>query len=175
MGENFHHSVKLTEGPEPALGHVGWRAAGPKSLEVAVARLEEHGAGGGWNDGDSGHGPAYGFTGPGGHAEEVFWEVERFKAEGDLGRCGRTARRLRPRGVAVRQIDHVTVATVDIHDDVDFRSNVLGFRFTGWTAAPWDHDPGSLRRSRPTSKRTTWASFRDERAARPAQPSRPLA
>jgi catechol 2,3-dioxygenase len=26
-GENLHHSLKLTEGPQPALGHIGWRAA----------------------------------------------------------------------------------------------------------------------------------------------------
>jgi catechol 2,3-dioxygenase len=139
-GENFHHSLKLTEGPEPALGHIGWRAASPESLETAVAKLEELGNGEGWIDGDVGHGRAYRFRGPGGQLEEIFWDVERYKAAGELAPLfPHRAQRFRPRGAAVRQIDHITVPTPDIMADAAFRRDVLGFRFTGWTSAP--HDP----------------------------------
>src|SRR3954447_19054653 len=70
-GENFHHSLKLTEGPEPALGHIGWRASGPEALESAADRLNDLGHGDGWIDGDVGHGRAYRYRGPGGQVEEV--------------------------------------------------------------------------------------------------------
>jgi catechol 2,3-dioxygenase len=140
-GERLHHSLKLTEGAQPALGHIGWRAAGPDALEAAAERLEQLGLGDAWNEGDAGHGRAYRFHGPGGHVEEVFWEVERFRASGELAPLfPHRPQRFRPRGVAARQIDHVTVATADIMADAEFRRDVLGFRFTGWTAAPNDPD-----------------------------------
>jgi len=138
-GENFHHSLKLTEGPQPALGHIGWRAASPDALETAAARLEGLGNGVGWSDGDAGHGRAYRFNGPGGHVEEIFWDVERYRASGDLAPLfPHRAQRFRPRGVAARQIDHITMPTVDIMADAQFRRDVLGFRFTGWTSHPQD-------------------------------------
>jgi catechol 2,3-dioxygenase-like lactoylglutathione lyase family enzyme len=82
-GERFHHSLIVTEGPE-ALGHIGWRAASPETLMHAAQRLEASGHGDGWIDAVTGDGPAYRFRGPGGHVEEVFWEVERFRATGEL-------------------------------------------------------------------------------------------
>ena len=29
-GDYFHHSLKITKGPTPALGHLGWRADVPR-------------------------------------------------------------------------------------------------------------------------------------------------
>ena len=43
--EWFHHSLQLTEGPDPALGHIGWRADGPEQLDLAIAQLERSGRG----------------------------------------------------------------------------------------------------------------------------------
>ena len=47
-GDFFHHTLQVTEGDAPGLGHIGWRAEGPEQLEVAVARIEATGAGEGW-------------------------------------------------------------------------------------------------------------------------------
>ena len=47
-GEWNHHSLQLTEAPEPGLGHIGWRAWGEEQLATAVERLEADGAGEGW-------------------------------------------------------------------------------------------------------------------------------
>jgi catechol 2,3-dioxygenase len=139
-GERFHHSLILTEG-EPALGHIGWRAASPEALERAAAGLEDTGHGEGWVDPVTGHGRAYRFRGPGGHLEEVFWDVERYRATSALApRFPHRPQRFRPRGVGVRQIDHVTIPTADIFGDAAFRRDVLGFRFTGWTGHPLDPD-----------------------------------
>ena len=43
-GDRFHHTLKLSEGPEVSLAHVAWRADGPEQLEEAVRRLTAAGA-----------------------------------------------------------------------------------------------------------------------------------
>ena len=65
-GEWFHHSLVVTEGPQPALGHIGWRAEGAEELEIAANRLDDSGLGEDWYEHATGHGPAYRFRGPGG-------------------------------------------------------------------------------------------------------------
>jgi catechol 2,3-dioxygenase len=162
-GERFHHSLIVTEGPE-ALGQICWRAAGPKALMHPAQRLEASRHGGlgrpGHGSRVTGHGPAYRFRGPGGHVEEVFWEVERFRATGELAPVfPRRPQRYRPRGVAVRQIDHVTIPTSDIFADAEFRRDVLGFRFIGWTGRAiriGSSSPSARRTSRRTI--SAWCS-----------------
>src|SRR5262249_53099374 len=83
-GDYYHHSLVLTEGPQPALGHIGWRTHGPEELESAVQQIEATGQGEGWHEHTPGHGRAYHFRGPGGHLNEIFWEVERYVAPPEL-------------------------------------------------------------------------------------------
>ena len=92
-GERFFHSLQLTEGDQPGLGHIAWRAEGPEDLQRAVERLEAAGVGEGWSDGSLGQGATFRYRGPGGHLHELFWEVERFVAPAGLGsRRSRTGR-----------------------------------------------------------------------------------
>ncbi|MBV8217463.1 MAG: VOC family protein [Solirubrobacterales bacterium] len=129
-GDFFHHSLVLTEAPEPGLGHVGWRARGPEELQTAVERLEATGLGEGWYEDAIGHGPAYRYRGPGGHLHELFWEVERWVAPPELASpYPNRPQRFEPRGVAARQLDHVTVMTGDVMGDVAWYRDTLGFRF----------------------------------------------
>lgn len=44
-GEYYHHSLMLTAGSQPALGHIGWRTNGPEELEAAVQQIEASGHG----------------------------------------------------------------------------------------------------------------------------------
>src|SRR5882724_12931231 len=53
-GEWSHHSLMLTEAPQPGLGHIGWRTWSPGDLDTAVSRLEQRGAGAGWHEGSVG-------------------------------------------------------------------------------------------------------------------------
>src|SRR3954464_9395111 len=76
-GEHYAHSLQLTEGPQPAVAHTGWRTEGPEELETLAERLDELGAGEGWVDDQFGHGRAFRYRGPGGHLQELFWEVDR--------------------------------------------------------------------------------------------------
>ena len=133
-GEYYHHSLILTEGSQPALGHIGWRAFGPEELEAAVQQIEASDRGEGWHEYTPGHGRAYRFRGPGGHLNEIFWEVERYVTPPEL-RSTYPARpqRFTGRGVAPRQIDHVTVTSVDVMKDTNWYCDTLGFRFMEYT------------------------------------------
>jgi catechol 2,3-dioxygenase len=71
-GDRFHHTLKLTEGPEVSLTHIGWRADGPEQLDEAVRRLTAAGVDEGWDEGPIGHGPAFRYRAPGGHLGEIF-------------------------------------------------------------------------------------------------------
>jgi catechol 2,3-dioxygenase len=130
-GEWSHHSLKLTEGPHPGLGHIGWRAASPDDLDIAVARIEERNAGEGWVEPSTGHGAAFRYRSPGGHLHEIFWEEERFvPALGMESPYPDRPQRYVPRGVAPRQIDHVTVMAANPLGDAEWFRDTLGYRFT---------------------------------------------
>lgn len=136
-GERFHHSLQLTEGPAPGLGHIAWRAQGPDQLEKAVARVEAAGAGEGWIDAGVGQGPSYRYRGPGGHLHELFWEVERYTPPPEMeSPFPNRPQRYVPRGVAARNLDHVTVATANPGGDAEWHRDTLGHRFMEYTVIP---------------------------------------
>lgn len=130
----FKHSVELTQGAEPALGHISWRAQGPTQLTEAVARIDAAGLGEEWLEESFGHGPAYRYRGPGGHVQEIFWEVERYDAPPELrSPFPNRPQRLTARGASVRQLDHVTVVTAQPFQDAEWYRDTLGYRFTEYT------------------------------------------
>jgi catechol 2,3-dioxygenase len=133
-GEWSYHSLQLTEAAQPGLGHIGWRAWSPQHLKTAIARVETAGAGEGWFEGSVGHGPAYRYRGPGGHVHELFWELERYQAPPELrSTFPDRPQRFAPRGVAPRQIDHITVMTDDVLRDAYWYAETLSSTFTEWT------------------------------------------
>ena len=139
-GEHFHHSLKLTEAAQPGLGHVGWRSFGEAELDAAVRRIEATGRGEGWRDDEVGHGRAYRYRGVGGHPQEIFWEVERFRPTAAMAPTfPNRPQRFVPRGVAARNIDHVTLASNGVLADVAWFRDTLGHRFMEYTVS--DDDP----------------------------------
>ncbi len=140
-GEWSHHSLKLTEGPQPGLAHIGWRAGSPEDLDVAVARLEERDAGEGWLESSVGHGPAFRCRSPGGQLHELFWEEDRYvPPPGMESPYPNRPQRYVPRGVAPRQIDHVTVMAADPYGDAEWFRDTLGFRFTEYIVVDEESD-----------------------------------
>jgi catechol 2,3-dioxygenase len=140
-GEWSHHSLKLTEAPQPALGHVGWRTWSPEDLETAITRLEAIGAGEGWLEESVGHGRAYRFRSPGGHLHEVFWENEMYSPPAGMeSPFPDRPQRYAPRGVAPRQIDHVTVMSTDPKGDAEWFRDTLGSTFTEYTMLDEESD-----------------------------------
>jgi catechol 2,3-dioxygenase len=129
-GEYFFHSLQITEGLHPALGHTGWRAEGAEELEVAVSRLGAAGVGIGWQEPSTGHGRAFQFRGPSGHLQEIFWEVELYEPPEALKPVvAIRPQRVSPRGASARRVDHVTFNSFDPYGDAEWYRDTLGFRF----------------------------------------------
>jgi catechol 2,3-dioxygenase len=130
--EWLHSSLVVTEGPEPAVGHIAWRTYGPDDPETIAGRLEDTEHAIGWVESSIGHGRAFRYHAPEGrHVHEVFWEVERYqappeKAERDFQNRPQKYPSL---GAGARYLDHVTIATPGIAQDIAFYRQ-LGQRHT---------------------------------------------
>jgi catechol 2,3-dioxygenase len=128
-GDYLRYSLKLTESPQAGLGHMALRAWSPEALERRVAAIEASGFGVGWIDGDLGHGPAYRFTDPDGHALELYYEGERYSAPEHLRPFWRNQpQRYVGRGAAVKRLDHVNVLAADVRANRVFAEELLGYR-----------------------------------------------
>jgi catechol 2,3-dioxygenase len=127
FAEWLHSSMIVTEGPEPGLGRIGWRTYGPGDPETIAQRVE-----GEWVAERPGRGAAYAFRAPAGqHLHEVFWETELYEAPADQVEPDQLFRpqRYTGRGAVARYLDHVTIASPAIGDDIAFYKT-LGARNT---------------------------------------------
>ena len=111
-GDYQRYSLKLTESKLPGLGHMAIRAWSEQGLYRRVEAIEADRSRARLDRGGVGHGPAYQFTDPDGHAMELYYEAERYEP----------ARHLRPAlpatygavqgsGVAFKRLDHINVLT----------------------------------------------------------------
>jgi catechol 2,3-dioxygenase len=136
-GEWSHHSLQLTEAPRPGLGHVGWRTWSPEDLETAIGKVDAAGAGEGWFEASVGHGRAYRYRAPGGQVHELFWDDERYVPPAGMeSPFPDRPQRFVPRGIAPRQIDHVTVMSDDVLRDAEWYRDTLAYTFTEYTVLP---------------------------------------
>ena len=128
-GEYQPYGLKLTEAPQPGIGHTAIRAWNPDALARRVAAIEATGLGEGWTEGDHGHGAAYRFRDPDGHAFELFYEQDRYAPPERLRpRLKNVPQRHVDRGAAVKRIDHVNILAADVAANRAFAQDVLGFR-----------------------------------------------
>lgn len=126
-----HHTLKLTAAKTAGMGHFAFRATSPAALQHRVKVIEAAGLGEGWTDGDLGHGPAYRFRTPDGHAMEVYYETEWYQAPPELKPSLKNqAMRFPARGVNVRRLDHLNLLTSDVVQLQRFMEDVLGMRTT---------------------------------------------
>lgn len=133
--EWLHSSLIITEGREPAVGRIGWRAYGPEDPEIVAKRLAGTEEAVGWVDDWAGHGATYQYRAPNGrHLHEVFWDVERYEAppaKRDPVIKNRP-QRFSGKGIGARYLDHVTMPTRNMRGDIDFYKR-LGARHTAQT------------------------------------------
>ena len=128
-GEYQTYSLKLTESGRSGIGHTALRAWSLEALERRVAAIEATGLGRGWIDGDHGHGPAYRFSDPDGHAFELFFECERYTPPEHLRPALRNQpQRYTARGAAVKRLDHVNLLARDVTACRQFATDALGYR-----------------------------------------------
>lgn len=130
--EWLHSSLIVTEGPEPTVGHIAWRSYGPQDPKTVAERLKGSGQEIGWVDSSVGHGRAFRYRAPvGRHVHEVFWETELYQAPPDKAEPDFQNRpqKFSARGASARYLDHVTIATPSIEQDIAFYCT-LGQRHT---------------------------------------------
>ncbi len=131
------YSLQLSTGEDAALLRIGWRADSEADLERVAAELP-----GEWVAENPGRGRAYAVASPSGHINEIFWETKPF----DLGEDQRSTfpnrpQKFAPRGIAARQIDHVTVGSENPQRDAEWYRDNLDFRYMECTVLEKDEDP----------------------------------
>ena len=78
-----------------------------------------------------GHGPAYRVATPDGHAIELYWETERFKATPEIATAFKNQpQRYVPRGIAPRRLDHINLMARDVSATRVSSRHRLGLRLT---------------------------------------------
>jgi catechol 2,3-dioxygenase len=128
-GEYQRYGLKLTEAPLPGLGHMALRTTSHDALTRRVAAIEGAGLGVGWSEGDHGHGPAYRFRDPDGHALEILFAADRYQAPEELRpRLKNVPQRHVDRGAAVKRLDHVNLLAATVADNRRFAEDALDFR-----------------------------------------------
>lgn len=139
------HTLKVTEGKQPAMGHCAFRTRSQQALERRIAALKGSGFEVGWTDGDLCHGPAYLCRDPDGHNIELYYETQWYEAPPELKPALKNqASRFPGRGANVRRLDHFNGLAVDIESNRKFFQEYLGMRLTeqivldtGVEAAMW--------------------------------------
>lgn len=127
--DTYHHTLKVTEAPQAGLGHLAWRATSPQALERRVKAIEAAGLGGGWIEGDLGHGQAYQFKDPDGHPMELLWDVDYYEAPAHMRTELLNQPQKRPlQGVPVARLDHVNLMCAEVTANKRFMQEELGFR-----------------------------------------------
>src|SRR3712207_6047002 len=85
-GDNEHHTLSLTAGPEAVIDHIGWRTKRPEHVDAFAHALGGHGLEVTYVEPDEerGQGRAVRFRLPfGGHPFELYYDVERPTAHQD--------------------------------------------------------------------------------------------
>jgi catechol 2,3-dioxygenase len=125
------HTLKLTGGKRPALGHFAFRSKDAGALARRVKALEASGLGEGWTEGDLGHGPAYRFRTPDGHVMEIYYETVWYKpTEETRPALKNQASRFPGRGANLRRLDHINLLASDVTAVRLFMERYLGMKLT---------------------------------------------
>ena len=125
------HTLTLTRHERTGVGHIAYRCSSASALERRVAAIEAAGYGGHWTGGDLGHGPAYRFQDPFGHAFEIYWETDGYvPPEDQRPALKNLAQRYHGRGCCPRRLDHVNLLADDVTAFRDFMVACLGSRVT---------------------------------------------
>ncbi len=126
-GDYAATTLKLTEAATAGIGHLAWRAVSPQALDRRARAIAATGLGVGWTNGDFGHGPAYRFRDPDGHAMEIYFEEARYVPPPELrSTLNNLPMKYPAHGVGVRRTDHVALLCQDVARNRAFAENALG-------------------------------------------------
>ena len=124
-------TLQLTRSTTSGLGHVAFRVRSEAILQHLVEGLIAHGVEGKWLEPGLGHGRAYRFPSPDGHAVEIYFDTEKFQATGDqIPGFKNMPQRYIPAGIAPKRLDHINLLAQDIKACRLFFHELLGMRVT---------------------------------------------
>lgn len=121
------HTLKLTASKVSGMGHFAFRASSPDALERRVQALGTAGLGLGWVEGDLGHGAAYQFRTPDGHAGELYFDTRWYEADAASSPALKNqAARFPARGASLRRLDHLNLLASSVAPMREFFVETLG-------------------------------------------------
>lgn len=121
------HTLKLTASEVSGMGHFAFRASSPDALERRVQALGTAGLGLGWVEGDLGHGAAYQFRTPDGHAGELYFDTRWYEADAaSRPALKNQAARFPARGASLRRLDHLNLLASSVAPMREFFVETLG-------------------------------------------------
>ena len=126
-GDYQRWTLKLTASDEAGIGRLALRASSEQALQRRAEVLTDSGPIDGWSDGDHGHGPAFGFRDPEGHAFELYFATVRQNTPAGVAK-NRYGRRGDTPGVGVKRLDHVNLFARDVQANRSFAQQYLGYR-----------------------------------------------
>jgi catechol 2,3-dioxygenase len=131
-GDFEHHSLSLTAGDRGYVDHIGWRTKRPEDVEGFAQLLEKAGTEVKWIEAgeETGQGRAIRFKLPSQHSFEIYYDVEKPKAdEKRRSVLKNQTYKAWARGCSPRRFDHVNIATsMDVQEILDYLGNQLGFK-----------------------------------------------
>jgi len=143
-GDYALHTLQLTAAKTSGIGHMAFRTRSAGILTQMTEHLTGSGVQGMWRDHDFGHGPAFRFAGPDGHAIELYYETERFVAAGsDVPVFRNLPQRYSPHGIAPRRLDHINLLARDVKPCREFFRDMLGMRVTEQIIFDGDEEMGA--------------------------------
>jgi catechol 2,3-dioxygenase len=118
-----------------------------------------------WRHDDFGHGPAYRFSSPDDHQVEIYYETEKFKAEGEfVPGFKNLPMRYIPHGIAPRRLDHINLLAQDVKGCRELFHDSLGLRVTEQIVFDGDQEMGAWLAA--TNKSYDIAFTKDKSASR---------
>ena len=126
-GDYQRWTLKLTSSEQAGIACLALRASSEEALQRRAEVLTESGLSDGWSDGDHGHGPAFRFRDPEGHAFELYFATTRQSTPDGVAK-NRYGRRGETPGIGVKRLDHVNLFARDVPANRSFAQQHLGYR-----------------------------------------------
>lgn len=141
-GDFEHHTLSLTAGSEARIDHIAWKAKRREDVKNFAVLLEDAGVEVSKIESgvEEGQGEAIRFQLPSGHIFEIYFDMEKTKADSERKAAlkNQTYKAWR-KGISPRRIDHVNIGTNgDPNVVINFLAEKLGFKIREYIKAPDD-------------------------------------
>lgn len=146
-GDFEHHTLSIRGGETSYIDHIGWKAKRREDVDTFAHLLQEAGTDVHWVEPgeEAGQGRAIRFELPSGHRFEIYFDMEKPKAEEERKSVLKNQTyKSWAKGVSPRRIDHVNLlTTVDNEMIVNYLIENLGFKLREYFVNPDDKQVAS--------------------------------